>query len=206
MPFRTLLAASLLSGLLPLTSQAQTVPVSSRFYVGVGANMLSNVPFKDQGAVPRIIGPSLTAGMQLTPRLAVQAGLSYHQKNETYEYLFAGPGIASTIKAKYFLVPVLARYTVTEPTARFHFDVLGGATLIHATSHISYTSSAYESDNADTRFNLSVGPAVRAALSSHFELTASGLVSATVGDSYYEFSDRLFLNTSIGVNYTFGSR
>jgi len=45
---------------------------------------------------------------------------------------------------------------------------------------------------------------VRAAISNHLELTASSLVSMVVGENYYRFSDRLFLNTSLGLNYKFG--
>ena len=205
---RILFAASILSGL-PLASHAQTTPPAARFYVGVGANMLSNVPFKDQGIVPRIIGPALTAGLQLTPRLAVQAGLSYHWKTETYDYLFAGPGIATNVSTKYFIVPALLRYTVTAPATPVHFDVLGGATLVHARGHVTYSGSTpFSGDptSSDTRFNLTLGPALRAAIAPHLELTASSLVSMVVGEDYYRFSDRLFLNTSLGVNYTFGQR
>ncbi len=178
--------------------------------------MLSNVPFKDQGTVPRLIGPSLTAGMQFTPRLAGQIGLSYHWKTDVYSYQVVdqtGYSIrTTTYRSKYFIVPVLLRYTVTAPAERFHFDVLGGATIVHArgSSLVDYYSSTgtnmtpTETSSSDTRFNVTLGPAVRAAVSSRLEITAAGLVSAIVGDSYYRFSDRLFLNTSLGINYTFG--
>ncbi|TDN40198.1 hypothetical protein E4631_18030 [Hymenobacter sp. UV11] len=47
-------------------------------------------------------------------------------------------------------------------------------------------------------------PAARYTLSPNLELTANGLVSAILGDTYYKFSDRLFLNALVGVHYTFG--
>jgi len=198
-----LLTTGLLGTLLPLSSYAQTAPPSSRFYVGVGANLLSNLPFKDQGIVPRSLGPSLTAGLLFTPRWALQVGFSYHGKQET----IANPNPVGdvTVRTKYFLVPALLRYTVTAPATPVQFDILGGATLVHATGRTSFSSSLYdESSTSDTRFNLTLGPAVRAAISNHLELTASSLVSMVVGENYYRFSDRLFLNTSLGLNYKFG--
>jgi hypothetical protein len=219
MVVRSLLIASLLAGLLPLTGHAQMAPIPARFYVGLGVNMLSNVPFNDQEIVPRIIGPSATIGTQFTPRLAVQVGVSYHREKYATTYEFApAPGSASSVTAtsrtQYFIVPVLLRYSVTAPAERFHFEVLGGATWVHAASRLTYESDGLgiidpalrASSNSDSRFNLTLGPAVRRTLSSHLELMATGLVSAVVGENYYRFRDRLFLNTSLGVNYTFGQR
>ncbi|TFZ62222.1 porin family protein [Hymenobacter sp. UV11] len=202
----TLLTTCLLGILLPLTSPAQTAPASSRFYVGVGANLLSNTPFKDRGIVPRILGPSITAGVNFMPRLALQVGLSYHGKKDTYDDMFASPAVVTTVSTKYLVIPALLRYTVTTPINPINFDVLGGATLVHVTGHTTYsaTPSTYnEYSDSDTRFNLTLGPAVRAAISSHLELTATSLVSMVVGENYYNFSDRLFLNTSLGINYKF---
>jgi hypothetical protein len=149
--------------------------------------------------------------MQFTPRLAGQVGLSYHWKKETYDLRFQSGNTTATIRSKYFIIPVLLRYTVTEPAQRFHFDILGGATLFHGTGSTSYSSSTgvidpvfRDNSGSNTNFCLTLGPAVRTAISSQLELTASSAVSAVVGDNYYRFSDRLFLNTSIGVNYTFG--
>ena len=167
--------------------------------------------------MPRIIGPGLTVGLQLTPRLADQTGLSYHWKKDslaTYQFI-PSPGNASTVtmtsRVKYFIVPALLRYTATAPTARARFDILGGATLVHATGRISYEGNGGTIDPAlrdrsssNTRLNLTLGPAVRATLSPRLELTAAGLLSAVVSEDYYRFSDRLFLNTSFGLNYTFG--
>ncbi|RZL09556.1 MAG: hypothetical protein EOO62_13955 [Hymenobacter sp.] len=216
MPARTLLAAAIVSGLVSLPGHAQTAPASPRFYVGLGANMLSNVPFKDQGMVPRLVGPALTAGMQFTPRLAGQIGVSYQWKKDTYPANFldlTGYFVNSvTYRYSYLIVPVLLRFTVTAPAERFHLDLLGGGTLLHARSYSTYAYSASgvgpaeQSVNSDTRYNLTLGPSVRAALSPRLELTASGLVSARLGENYYRFSDRLFLNTSLGINYTFGQR
>jgi hypothetical protein len=193
------LITGLLGTLLPLASPAQTAPTLPRFYVGVGANMLSNVPFNDRAlvpVVPRLFGPSLTAGWLFMPRWALQVGFSYHGKNTP------NPAGGPTIETNYFLVPALLRYTVTAPATPVQFDVLAGATLVHLRDDWrTYSAPSYYTA---TRVNLTVGPAVRAALSSHLEVTAAGLVSMIVGQKYYTFSNRLFLNTSLGLNYKFG--
>jgi hypothetical protein len=199
-----LLTTGLLSTLLPLSSPAQTAPASPRFYVGVGANLLANVPFKDRALVPRIFGPSLTAGLLFTPRWALQVGFSYHGKQEPiYDPNSPTPASGPTLDTNYFLVPALLRYTVTAPATLVQVDVLAGATLVHMKGWNTY-SSFPTSSYTDTRVNLTLGPAVRAALSTHWEVTAASLVSMIVGENYYTFSDRLFLNTSLGLNYKFG--
>jgi hypothetical protein len=198
-----LLTTGLLGTLLPFSSPAQTAPASSRFYLGVGANLLSNLPYKDRGIVPSSFGPSLTVGLPFTPRWALQVGFSYHGKRETITN--SNPAVKATVRTNYFLVPALLRYTVTESTRPVQFDILTGATLVHATGRTTFSPPAYaESTLSDTRFNLTLGPAVRAAISNHLEFTAAGLVSMVVGENYYNFSDRLFLNTSLGLNYKFG--
>ncbi|MFD1874480.1 outer membrane beta-barrel protein [Hymenobacter bucti] len=197
-----LLTTGVLGTLLPLASSAQVAPASSRFYVGVGANLLSNLPFLDRGIVPSSFGPSLMVGLPFTPRWALQVGFSYHGKRE----MIANPNSAveATVRTKYFLVPALLRYTVTEPANPVQFDLLGGATLVHAKGRTTFSPpSNNESTLSDTRFNLTLGPAVRAAISSHLDLTVNGLVSMRV-DEVYNFSDRFFLNTSLGLNYKFG--
>jgi hypothetical protein len=203
---------------LPLVSVAQTDPASSHFYIGVGANLLTNVPFNSSG-VPRLIGPALTAGVQLTPHLALQAGVAYHWKSDTRSYSYSDPSQqlspivnTSTYRAKYFTVPVLLRYTFTPSPERFHVDALAGVTVLHATSHTSYTSTSImspyneEYNSATTRATLTLGPAIRYSVSPQVELTANSLVSAVIGDTYYSFSDRLFLNVLVGAQYSFGSR
>lgn len=204
---QTLLTACLLVSLFPLVGSAQTTSVAPGFYVGLGVNQLSDIPFND-GIVPRLIGPSLTAGMQLTPRLAVQTGLSYHWGQDSpkiYQFIDS----PSTIHSGYFIMPALLRFTTTAPAARAHFDIIGGATLVHVRSRITYDyngSTSKELRNSNTRFNMTLGPAMRVTLSPCLELTAASLVSAVVGENYYHFSDRLFLNTSLGLNYAFGQR
>jgi hypothetical protein len=213
MPYRTLAAASLLlAASLPLVGHAQTT--SSRFYVGAGANILSDVPFNSAG-VSHLAGPSLTAGLQLTPHVALQAGVSYQWQKETYSEIayYSAPGNVTTYMSehryKYFFIPVLLRYTFTPSAARFHLDALGGVTLLVTTQRDSYETSpatipqpnVYKSSSFDA--SLTLGPAIRYSLSPQVELTASSAASMIL-QNYGRFSNRLFLNTAIGVNYAFG--
>ena len=211
----------LLAGLadLPLVSLAQTEPTSTRFYIGVGANLLTNVPFTSAGA-PRLVGPSVTGGVGLTSRLALQISGAYHWQNESYTsgaYTY-GQGLIGnntySSRSKYFTIPVLLRYTFTPLTQRLQFDGLAGVTVVHSSYHYSYSTIdpsagalySYENTGGVTTGNITLGPAVRYALSSNVELTANGLVSAIVGGSYRDFGDRLFLNVLVGAQYKFGQR
>lgn len=214
--YKKLLYLALLG--IPQLGFAQTTPASARFYVGAGANLLRDTPFRSGGTT--LVGPSLTAGMQFTPRLAVQISAAYQWQHDTFTYpdfTYGSGSVASNVKAdfyyKYFTVPVLLRYTFTEPTAPLHFDGLAGITLLHNTykSTLSGPSGGYDyfPDNyrsSSTNASLTLGPAVRYSVTPNVELTASGLLSAVLGDDYYRFSDRLFLNVLVGAHYTFGTR
>ncbi len=211
---RLLFTTGLLSTLLPLASHAQTTPASSRYYVGLGANLLTDSFFKTRESGPTLIGPALTAGLQLTPRLAVQAGLTYQWKVNSYyaEYTTPRPAISTaTTRINYFTLPVLLRYSLTLPAKRFHLDALGGATVSHKASHGSYYTTAntdpvYEEySGSSTSFSLTLGPAVRYSILPNLDLTASGLMSIK-RESFIYFNERLFLNVGVGANYTFGHR
>jgi hypothetical protein len=222
MRFCTSLTTGLLAGILPLAGYAQTAP---RFYVGVGANLLTNLPFLSGGAAPwsegtRLYGPALTAGLQLNPRLALQAGVAYSWHNSSYYQIYnelnqPTPVVQQgTLHAKYFTIPVLLRYTFAPAAERFHVDALAGLTLAtssfrNSASSTSLTSPySYEYNGVTTKANVTLGPAVRYTLVPNVELTANALVSARLGDpSYYRrFNDRLFLNVLVGAQYSFGKR
>ena len=213
---RTLFTAGFLVGILPLASHAQT---TSGFYVGAGANLITNVPF-NLGTAPRLVGPSLTAGWHFTPALALQASVAYQWEGDSYSYSYLHTSPTGSLipytysgqeKVKYFTIPVLLRYTFAPSAKRLHFDALGGVTLLHTTLNSTYAStdptanvSPDHYSAGKTRTHLTLGPAVRYAVSPHIELTANGLASAALGDSYNHFSDRVFLNVLVGAQYSFG--
>lgn len=202
---RTLFAVGLLAGVLPLTGNAQSAP---RFYVGAGASVLSIRPFSE-GKPDRLVGPALTAGLELNPRLAVQLGASYHGRTEAIPSYSSGPGSSTDSYHYYQLVmPALVRYTFTSPNSPWHLDGLAGVTIVHAASKYTRNDSLnYVAFKAsDTRANLTVGPALRYAFLPNVEFTANALLSAIVGNSYGPFSDRLSLNVLVGAQYSFGKR
>jgi hypothetical protein len=202
---------------LPLASFAQTATTSPQFYVGVGANLLTDVP-GNSAAVPKLLGPSLTAGLQLAPRLAVQVSAAYHWDSQSttsssYYYGSGGGtvgGYTSYAYYKYLTVPVLLRYTLTEPVGRFHVDGLAGVTVLRSyfnfISNDPLSSYYYYPNNyssSRTKANATLGPALRYTLSPNLDVTANGLVSAVLGGTYTHFSDRLFLNVLVGAHYIF---
>ena len=201
---------------LPVLGLAQTTPTTG-FYLGAGANLITDVPFYSAG-VTTLVGPSLTAGFQFSPRLAVQVSAAYHWRKKTYDFsgYYYGSGGAvigygtETSRYKYLTLPVLLRYTFTAPTARFHVDGLAGVTTLHSSYNYSSTSTIGSSgyfphgNSSSTKASLTLGPAVRYRVSSRVEVTANGLVNGVLGDTYTHFSDRLFVNAFVGAQYLFG--
>lgn len=207
---------------LPFVSVAQNGPTSVRAYVGVGANLLTDTSFKT-GISPKLVGPALTIGLQVIPRLAIQTGIAYNwtkhsDTSPSYTYINQGGqsmtfgGYTTTFNYKYFTIPIVLRYTFAPSAERFHVDGLAGITLLHFSSYYesNYPSVRYETSDerrsSSTQKSLTLGPAVRYSVAPHVELTANGLVSAVLGNRYNSFSDRLFLNVLVGAQYTFGAR
>jgi hypothetical protein len=137
---RALFICSSLAGSVPLASHAQT---ASRFYAGVGANLLTNVPFNSAN-VSRLVGPSLTVGVQVASRVALQTAATYQWQSESYTspiYTYGGGyigGETSSSRYRYITVPVLLRYTVTPAARHFLFDGLAGITIRHSTHQQNY--------------------------------------------------------------------
>jgi hypothetical protein len=212
-----LLVASLAS--LPLISTAQTASESPRFYVGLGASFLTDRGFRSTSYSndPTFGGPALTLGAQLSPRLALQVGAGYAWRNTSSftaypnDYNGAANSNSSESHLRVFTLPVLLRYTFTDAPSRFNIDALGGITVMHSTTHYSYTSIVGgrvnftdSGDYSSTKANVTLGPSLRYALAPKLEVTAAPLVNAVIGDTYNNFSDRLFWNLLVGVHYTFG--
>ena len=196
--------------LAPLVSFAQSTP---HLYVGVGASLLSSNPFQSYRV--NTVGPAGTLGVQLSPRWALQSGafLAWRSSTEMGS-AYVGSGTFSPYSSSYrttlLSVPVLARYTFTAPSARFHVDALFGATWLHSGSRVttSYTSgtgsiTSYDSNYYYNGASLGVGPAVRYTLGTSLDIVASSLVQNELTGNG-SFSDRLFLTTQLGVQYAFG--
>lgn len=201
---------------LPLAGAAQTATEQPRFYLGAGVSVLTGWPFHTGGAY-NPTGPALTAGMRLSPRLALQIGAAVAWNHSQYNSSF-DPAIGSSLnsfyssenKSTFYTVPVLLRYTFTSGAGPLRFDALGGLTLLHARGHGNATvvtngqkTFDRDFDYTDTNVKLTLGPAVRYALSPALELTATPLVNVEL-HSGYNFSNRFSSNFLLGVNYKFG--
>lgn len=219
MRFSTLLATGLLAAACPLVSIAQTATPMSRFYAGVGASVLTDSPFMDSGTSSTILGPSLTVGVRLSPRWAVQAGAALAWRNQL-ENPYSAPGVPASVAGTLdthtatLIVPVLGRFTFAPAPKRFHVEALGGLTVLRAATTYTYTAvppastgqPSYQQVRRQNQIsgNISLGPGVRYTVSPRVELTAHALVNAVIGYSLAHFTDRAFLNAQVSAYYTFG--
>jgi hypothetical protein len=213
---RTLLATGLLVATASLASSAQTTDATPRLYVGAGLSLLTNAPFTDSD-VSTIIGPSLTAGVRLSPRWAVQVGgaLAWRNVTEIVPPNKTIPIVGALDKhTATLIIPVLGRFTFAPAPKPFHVEALGGLTVLRAATTNTYTAvppastgqPAYQQVVLQKQIsgNISLGPGVRYTVSPHMEVAAHALVNAVIGYSLAHFTDRAFLNVQLGAHYTFG--
>ena len=206
------LSASLLAGILPLVSAAQTTPNSPRYYVGVGGSVLNSFG----SGSSRILGPSLTAGLQLSPQLAVQIGATVTWRNYSTGYSYTDYQLQQTVytnesRSKFITVPALLRYTLSPVAKRLQFDALVGLSFLVNTSRSTSTTlfpdqTQYESSTrySNLHGSLVLGPALRYSLTPRVALTAEVPVNLVIGNSYGSFSNRFFYNLQVGARYNFG--
>lgn len=218
--FWTLFNASSLLLALPLrgAAQPQSVP-TPKAYVGLGVSLGT------YGAAFDTAFPALTAGVQLSPRWALQASAGYRQRS----YSYAGAGLFrdptgqafsgvyhSDDRIRLLALPVLARYALTRRAAhRFQAAAVGGFTVVRLR-----TSGHYQSFNGsnpvpvyDYRYDVthtgafaSFGPGVRYQLGARLEATGDLVFNYLLNkESYGQLLHRFTTaNASVGVRYRFG--
>lgn len=210
---KTFLGASIV--LLPVVSLAQSTPP---LYVGASFNVLTYNPFRSYSS--NLYGPAITIGYQLSPRWAIQTGASWNRRSDqTSTFDPNGTTIFEEVKfdSRYtrLTVPLLARFTLTDPTKLLQVDALFGPSWIHSTSRNTATfvlraggSDSGTSTYSDNILSAGLGPSLRYAVSPHLQLTANSVLQAEFGTALKggnrRFDDRLFLTTQIGVQYRFG--
>lgn len=210
---KTLLGASIV--LLPAVSLAQSTPP---LYVGASFNILTYNPFRSYSS--NLYGPAVTVGYQLSPRWAIQTGASWNRRSDnTSNFDPAGVSIFEEVRydIRYtrLTVPLLARFTLTDPTKPLQVDALFGPSWIHeggrTTTTFVYRAGGSDSDThtySDNSFSAGLGPSIRYAVGANLELTANSVLQAEFADGLNivnrRFSDRLFLTTQLGVQYRFG--
>ncbi|MGI4760518.1 MAG: outer membrane beta-barrel protein [Janthinobacterium lividum] len=198
---------------LPLLSAAQTLPSSPKYYVGVGASVLTgqivHPAFYSSG--PNMVGPALTFGMRLTPHWGAQIGVAYSWRTKDDTYFYDGQNGFSSFsrlrtRTQAFTVPLLLRYSFMPNPGRFHIDALGGTTLLHTTT--SYDSvlgiAANSGEENSISTNLTLGPALRYSLIPKVELSVASFSSVALNKNYGDLKNRLFYNVQVGLNYAIG--
>lgn len=198
----------LLLTLLPVAAAAQTTP---RIYVGASAVLLRTAPFSSYGTSHA--GPAATIGVQLNERWAVETGFQavWYSASDYQDFTGSTSPISysSSLRSTSFLVPVLARLTLTRAQSPLRVDLLGGLNLVRKLS--TFTQSVTE--NGVTRvddfsgnvnnINLAFGPQVRYALGTRFEAKLNVPLNVRLNNKYGAFSDQSFLNPQLGLQYTF---
>jgi hypothetical protein len=231
-----------LSGLLltlPLLGRAQAVPApetapTPRFYVGLAAYRSYYQPLESRhpGVTGLLVPLQLTAGYQLTPRLAVQAGLAYSGSARSYSgdgyfynlnssrgtyYRYAGNSSVRNASAS-----VLARYALTRrPAHRLQFDALGGLTLEHrrGTDRGTYSdslggrfnASPYDNRAADNTLLLTAGLGTRYRLSSRLDFSLDLLLNRSLNAPapnpiFSNYQSGFSSSAALGLRYRFGRR
>ncbi len=218
MHLRSLLAVSLVTSALPLMSVAQTsTSIASKFSIGLTGTYAKY-------DAPNQYIPTLTAGLQLTPRLALQLGVGYIWDKYSYgsskgSYFdsqtneFRNEVSWFTYK-RLLTVPLLARYTITPLAKRWQVDILGGATGLYYFGHFDQTfSTTTQSDQhitTDSYDNftglLSLGLGLRYALNPHVELVGDALVNTSWNNPYNGYIRSYPGSFSLGARYRFGAR
>ena len=222
-----------------LPSHAQTSPTETaapRYYVGLAAysSYYQQLGHPDAGPTGYLQSSSfrlpvqLTAGYQLSPRLAVQVGVAYSSGTSHYGlttgYSSPTPGTpspyyttAGTSTQTQVATSILGRYTLTaNPANRLQFDALGGFTLERSILHNrgtdtnsaqgASTSTDYDYSATRNMLLLTGGVGARYRLSSRFELTYDFTVNKALTNSYTSPANSHVLTTShaLGLRYRFG--
>lgn len=209
---------------LPFSTQAQTPTSSSptyRAYVGIGINagQYYDNTFGEYIQNGLLFSPSLVAGVQVLPNLALQLSATTYAKKSDYvsqsvDYRGgqANPPIISyvsgTTARRYFVLPVLARFTF-EGTQRVKVDVLLGASVYRTRERSTTTlldsmqvvTNRYGYTRAFTNANMVLGVGVRYALTSHVEVASE--LRANV--YYFGYSGALPPNLEVGIRYGLGA-
>lgn len=210
MRLSVILPAALVINTISLIAEAQTTPAStgSKLSLGLGA---SYVRFNS----PRKFAPTLSASMQITPRLALQAAASYHwRQRKSYfgSYYYDNELYSDVVFTDYdrlLAVPVLARYTVTPLASRFHGDILGGVTGLFSFGHYTETSTTQTQGTQTTTRDsyksftglLSLGLSLRYALTPQVEVVGDALLNTAWNTKPFTRYSSFPTSYTLGVRY-----
>jgi hypothetical protein len=201
-----------LFGALPCRAQEKSPDATPRFYVGVHHlyNTGYQVFYPDTPGSAGVHPWQLTAGGNVSTRLAIQIGFSYQNESKYRDPLYTGTRLNGdyiegfqTSKRWTYCVPVLVRYAVVRyPKPRLQVDVLLGLTLLGTESSYEVEDRVngqvvrqYSYGGKATQGYYTAGVGFRYPFGRHFE----GVLDWTY--------NRNFRSTSEGVNFnTTGNR
>lgn len=230
------LGGLLLGAAFPALAQTSAeAPAAPRYYVGLGAysSFYQQIGSRRTGTTGFAVPLQLTAGYQLSPRVAVQVAVAYsgHTYDQNYSFynlstsppypVTSGYEAAGKSTDRYTSASALVRYTLThDPTKRLQFDALGGFGLEHAQSHGHGTQSTtsqgtvqtsdYDITYSHNTLLFTAGVGIRYRLSSRFELTSDLTVNKALNNKNNVFGNAvngtnvLTGAQSLGVRYRFG--
>ena len=219
------LLPGLLAAALPLAGFAQTeapAPAAPRFFVGLGIYQLPQSSLMFTGFAPVVP----TFGVQLRPRLAVQASAAFRSTHHAYEYSATYYDVSGGAPGQYYdytrygssrnrslAVPVLARYTLTRRQRhRFQADLLGGFTWMHQAyhseqrlvDHVRATDTTSTYDQTYNSLYVTLGPSLRYRVWKGLELTGDLTYNLRVGGSLGRSYRGIEGNLAAGLRYRFG--
>lgn len=215
----TLLAGCPLLG----AAQQAATPTYGRYYVGL-AGYISDYQGVSGNSLRELRAPvQLTAGYQLLPRLAIQAGVAYKQSTFDYgklSFVEQDPQ-AVIMRHQYFgqanwyhtALSLLARYTLTRrATHRLQADLLGGFALEKERSATSYqyttfdgTGAVFSSSTNAYGYHYSVG-LLTAGLSARYRCGSrfETVLDATLNSPLSRLESPPSLAGALGLRYRFG--
>jgi hypothetical protein len=210
--------------LLPITGFAQAGPPEHPYYIGVGIHGSEYQPIGWRSFPPTRVPVQLTAGYQLRPRLAVQAGIAYYGKADrtSHTYTFPDrPDLVSKASRQSALrtaaVSLLARYTISRQPHRLQADVLGGFTWQHVRYHDTETitqvfrgaeasTNTYETNVLADDLLLTAGPSVRYAIGQHLEAMLDATLNCALNSPHNPNTTTITAAGTLGLRYRFGTR
>jgi len=204
---------------------AQAAPATERpYYVGLSGTVGS---YQVSAArTSSVLAPGLVGGVRLSPRLALEAGLSiYHSRTDQSN---AGiyqvpdslkgsgyrPGIfRSVYQERTQAFTLAARYRALRPTQRLAIDVLLGGAIIHTDAYgynliIDQATQAVARGQYYARYDASggsllLGPSLRYQVSPRVQLVGEYVANFALGNRVSRVS-RLSGTVALSARYCFG--
>jgi len=222
------LVAALLSGRPQLVraQAASPAPPLNRYYLGLGGVVGSYAQGRTGAA--SVLAPSLTGGLRLSPRLALEISLVlYHSRDD-----WSGQGIyldtlggTTSVKPAIFrsvhqqrtqALSLAARYSLWQPAAgRLSLDVLAGLALVH-TDNYGYnatldhaTGQPVGGGGVYSRYDVTsgcllLGPSLRYQASPHLEVAAEFIANFAPGERVARLG-RVAGTLGLSARYRFGA-